>query len=154
VRGPLIAGWVSLGSGSSERAGDRGLEVVPTAIDETACLDPTTGVRLSVELEIASPPAPVRIVLAGELDGEEVTRLHDAVAGVPLPGDIRDLRIDAGELTFLDSAGIRALLGLRERAADAGARVVIDRLTHNVYRVIEIAGLLDIFQISDPAASG
>ena len=120
---------------------------------ETARLEPSAGVRLQVELEIPPAPAPVRITLAGELDGEEVPRLDAAVAGVPLAGDPRDLRVDAGELTFLDSAGIRALLVLRERATDSGARVVIDRVTANVYRVLEISGLLDVFGVGDRAGA-
>jgi anti-anti-sigma factor len=120
---------------------------------ETARLDPSTGPRLSVELEIPSPPAPVRITLAGELDGEEVPRLCAAVAGVPLDGDARDLRVEAGDLTFLDSAGIRALLQFRERALAAGARVVIARVTRGVYQVLEISGLVDLFGVVDPAGS-
>jgi hypothetical protein len=30
-------------------------------------------------------------------------------------------------------------------------RVVIGRVTHNVYRVMQIAGLVEVFEISDPA---
>jgi anti-anti-sigma factor len=123
---------------------------VPVAMGETAA-DPSTDPRLSVELQVAPAPAPVRIILTGELDSEEVTRLHQAVAHLPLDGDRRDLRVEAPELTFIDSAGIRALLSFRERAAESGVRVRIDRVTHNVYRVMEIAGLLDVFSISDPA---
>jgi anti-anti-sigma factor len=123
------------------------------AFGETA-VDPATGPRLSVALEVAPAPGPIRIILAGELDSEEVTRLHRAVAHLPLPGDVRDLHIDAPELTFLDSAGIRALLTFAERAGDAGARVVIGRVTNNVYRVLEIAGLLDVFGIAGPAETG
>jgi stage II sporulation protein AA (anti-sigma F factor antagonist) len=119
------------------------------AIGETV-LDPSTGPRLSVQLEVPPAPAPVRIILSGELDSEEVVRLQQAVAGLPLPGDRRDLCVEAAELTFVDSAGIRALLTFRERAEDQSARVVIGPVTNNVYRVMEIAGLLDVFMISHP----
>jgi anti-anti-sigma factor len=127
--------------------------VFPLALDDTARLDPTAEPRLSVDLEIPRPPDPIRIVLAGELDGEEVPRLREAVAGVPIAGDSRDLRVEAAELTFLDSSGIRALLVFRERAAESGVRVVIGSMTRNVYRVMEIAGLVDIFGINAPPAS-
>jgi anti-anti-sigma factor len=121
------------------------------AIEDTA-LDPSTGPRLSVEVEVPPAPAPVRIILSGELDGEEVDRLHRAVAGVPAPGDDRDLRIEASGLTFVDSAGMRALLIFRDRAADSGVRVVVGPVAPNVFRVLEIAGLLDVFGITDPPA--
>lgn len=119
-------------------------------VGETA-LDPSTGPRLSVELEIPPPPAAVRIMLSGELDSEEVAGLQRAVAALPLDGDDRDLRVEAPALTFVDSAGIRALLVFRERAERSGVRVVIGRVTHNVYRVMQIAGLVEVFEISDPA---
>jgi anti-anti-sigma factor len=115
-------------------------------------VDPSTGPRLSVELEIPPAPGPVRVVLSGELDSEEVTRFHEAVAVLPSPGDGRDLRIDAGKLTFVDSAGIRALLTFRERAEDRGARVVIDQVSVNVYRVMQISDLVGLFEITDPSA--
>jgi anti-anti-sigma factor len=115
-------------------------------------VDPSTGPRLSVELEIPPAPGPVRVVLSGELDSEEVTRFHEAVAVLPSPGDVRDLRIDAGKLTFVDSAGIRALLTFRERAEDRGARVVIDQVSVNVYRVMQISDLVGLFEITDPSA--
>jgi anti-anti-sigma factor len=134
--------------------GGRRLEVIRLGLDETVRLDPTAEPRLSVELEIPRPPGPIRIVLAGELDGEEVPRLYEAVAGVPIAGDARDLRVEAAELTFLDSSGIRALLVFRERAAESGARVVLGPVTRNVYRVLEIAGLVDLFRINAPPASG
>jgi anti-anti-sigma factor len=116
--------------------------------------DPTADPRLSVELDVPPPPAPVRIILAGELDGEEVERLHRAVAPLPLPGDDRDLTIEATELTFVDSAGLRALLTFRDRAFEAGARVLIDRVSRNVYQVLRIAGLTDVFEIGYPAETG
>jgi stage II sporulation protein AA (anti-sigma F factor antagonist) len=133
--------------------GGRRLEVIRLALDGTARLDPTAEPRLSVELEIPKPPGPIRIVLAGELDGEEVPRLREAVAGVPIAGDGRDLRVEAADLTFLDSSGIRALLVFRERAAASGVRVVLGPVTRNIYRVMEIAGLVDIFRINAPPSS-
>jgi anti-anti-sigma factor len=108
-----------------------------------------TDPRLVVELETPPPPGTVRIVLSGELDGEEVDRLHQAVAGLPRDGDDRELRVEAPELTFIDSAGIRALLTFRERAERSGVRVVIGQVSHNVSRVLQIAGLAEIFEISE-----
>ena len=109
--------------------------------------------RLSVELDIPPAPAPIRITLAGEFDGEEVPRFGRAVSGLPLSGDRRELCIEAAGLTFLDSAGIRALLLFQERASGAGARVVIGRVSAPVFRVLDISGLVEQFAVSDPARS-
>jgi anti-anti-sigma factor len=118
-----------------------------------AVLDPSTDPRLSIKLEVPPAPAPVRIVLAGELDGGEVTGFATAVARLPSDGDGRDLRVDAAGLTFIDSAGIRALLTFRERAETSGVRVVLDPVTSDVYRVMQIAGLVDLLATSNPAVT-
>ena len=51
------------------------------------------------------------------------------------------VRIDLGEVSFLDSSGIRCLLGAAERAAAVGSQLVVRNPTPMVLRVLEICGV-------------
>jgi anti-anti-sigma factor len=76
--------------------------------------------------------------IAGELDLETADEL---VARVQAQGDAGDVILDAEELTFVDSSGVRALL----RAADAlsgHGKLVLRHPSPAVRRVLELMGLM------------
>jgi anti-anti-sigma factor len=56
------------------------------------------------------------LVLAGELDLSNVTTLSERVGG-ELEGGATALALDLGELTFMDSTGLRLLIELDQRAS-------------------------------------
>ena len=61
------------------------------------------------------------------------------------------LVLDLRELTFMDSNGLRLLLRARKRAADDGRRLVLVRGQGIVQRVLEVAGIVERFEmVSDP----
>src|SRR5438067_4179092 len=71
---------------------------------------------------------------AGELDVAAVSELADAVAWSLAP-DLRRLRIDATNVTFCDSAGLRCLLEAAYQCQRQGARldlVASDQLSHTL----------------------
>lgn len=51
--------------------------------------------------------------------------------------------VDLGEVSFLDSSGIRVLLVVRQRLADKDATLTVDRMSDSVRRVLEISGVLE-----------
>jgi|SRR5438067_5258097 len=59
---------------------------------------------------------------AGELDVAAVSELADAVAWSLTP-DLRRLRIDASNVTFCDSTGLRCLLDAAYQCQQQGARL-------------------------------
>jgi anti-sigma B factor antagonist len=78
------------------------------------------------------------VVLSGELDGAyeaDVTRL---LAGLDRGAPIT---VDATDLTFLDSSGLRCLLRAAQDSAACGSRLVVTNATGLVRRVIEIAAV-------------
>ena len=89
----------------------------------------------------------VRVCLAGELDDEETERLQAAITDVLSQYAPAPVRIDAGRLTFLDSSGIRGLLACRRIAEQAGSPLSIPRASPNVFQVLQIAGLLTVFDV-------
>ncbi len=92
-----------------------------------------------------------RLVVAGELDGETVGRLHRAVIELlrhDLPGRID---VDLSDVTFLDTGGIRTLLECLVDARQVGCELRLTDPRPLVYRVLRIVGLLEAFGLAHHA---
>lgn len=94
----------------------------------------------------------VHVTLRGELDISTAPRLEDdlrrAEASAP-PLMVLDL----SRLDFMDSSGLRLLIGANTRARDAGRRLVLIRGNEIVQRVLRVTGLDERLEIvSDPGA--
>jgi len=97
-------------------------------------------------------PRRVRTVqLSGELDAAtapaEVCRV---VEERPDAGDV--VRLDLGQVTFIDSSGIAMLLKIRAYLEGGGCALVLADLSPCVQRVFEILGLNDAFSIESDAS--
>lgn len=93
------------------------------------------------------PDADDRDVLAIEGDIDLATAQHLVEAATPLlsqEGD-RPLLLDLAGVTFLDSTGIGALLELRNQALVRERDTEIVAMSGLVERVLELAGLSDLF---------
>ena len=86
--------------------------------------------------------------IAGEIDAHTCPDL--AAALEPLPGS-GDVRIDMAGVQFIDSSGLRVLIGAHQRAATAKRKLLIGRPSKSVLRIIEISGLSDHLHIVNPA---
>lgn len=86
------------------------------------------------------------VVIGGELDLHGSERLTDEVKRVLADGAgaVERLEIDAGDLTFADSAGLRAVLLARAEAQSTGVTFAVSQVSAPVERVIEMAGLTDV----------
>ena len=83
------------------------------------------------------------IALAGEMDlsnaGEVERELRQAEAT-----DARTIVVDLSELTFMDSTGIRLLIGADARSRADSGRLRLTRPPARVFRVLCIAGVDEI----------
>jgi anti-anti-sigma factor len=68
------------------------------------------------------------------------TRL-DALLGA---GDVRAVQLDLAQVGLVDSAGLGALLAVRERANQMGIDLAITRVSDRVRRILDLTGLADI----------
>jgi anti-anti-sigma factor len=86
------------------------------------------------------------VVLGGELDLHGSDRLTAEVQRVlnDDSGEVVRVEIDARELTFADSAGLRAVLLARAEAQTTGVKFRVTSVSPSVERVIEMAGLTDV----------
>jgi anti-anti-sigma factor len=84
----------------------------------------------------------VRMLVRGEIDLADERPLIDEVDGVLGTSDGLVLELDLSEVGFIDSSGLRALLLLRRAH---GERVLLGARSAPVQRVLEIAGLAEMF---------
>ena len=90
----------------------------------------------------------VLLELTGELDVSSAPALDEAVAKMrPIASP---LTIDVAGLTFVDSAGLRALTSLRRNAIeDSGAPVTLAHCPDPLRRLLALSGLADAFGVSN-----
>ena len=78
------------------------------------------------------------LVLRGEFDLTGVRQFEEAVAGVtPIGSLVLDLR----DLSFMDSSGLGALMGLYRRGVAEGWSLVVAAPQPQVTRLLQITGV-------------
>jgi anti-sigma B factor antagonist len=86
--------------------------------------------------------------LSGEFDLAAEPEFAGQVARIE--GDrFRKVVLDLSEVTFIDSTGLRLILGLWERSRERGAELVLVRGPDAVHRVFEVTGLENVVPIVD-----
>lgn len=84
------------------------------------------------------------IFLSGDLDLSTASALEGALDGITeQPGD---LIVDATDLTFLDSSGVRVLFSLARRLGDRG-RLVIANPRDQVLRVLDLVHAKSVLDV-------
>lgn len=107
---------------------------------------------MSVEMNISSEESDGWVIVApaGELDIATSDVLNRALS------ENRDTILDLSEVSFMDSTGIRAIVGVHNRLNESGNRFRLIVPSGPVARIIEITGLtgaLDLVDSRDAAFS-
>jgi len=89
--------------------------------------------------------------MRGELDAFTAPELANLCGSVFANG-ARDVVIDLTETSFLDSSGLRVLVGARQLFAGDGGTVRLAHPNESVVRLLAITGLSDYFSIEGPAS--
>ncbi|MEO3922391.1 STAS domain-containing protein [Micromonosporaceae bacterium B7E4] len=90
-------------------------------------------------------PATARLGVAGEIDLATAPALRDELLTLLRKQTPAVLIVDLAGVAFLDCAGIRALVGVRNAAGEAGCQMRVTAPQPFVRRVLEVTGLLGIF---------
>ena len=85
------------------------------------------------------------IAVAGRLNTETAARFSHRVGDLLHAGQAQ-LLIEASRLSYISSAGVRALLVANKVATDKGGRLAVCGMSASVRRVLEIAGLDETFE--------
>ena len=92
----------------------------------------------------------VVVAFAGDLDLDAEEQVVQEVARVLGDGAPAAAVLDLGDVDFIDSSGVRALLRLRRTHGD---RVRLGTTSHGVRRVLDIAGITELFDDA-PSTNG
>jgi anti-anti-sigma factor len=85
------------------------------------------------------------VALSGELDMAAAFRLESELERLLATPGIDGVVLDLEEVRFLDSAGLGALLSIREQATRLGHDVRIDRMSEPVRRVLDATATRSVF---------
>jgi anti-anti-sigma factor len=108
---------------------------------------PVNGTGPTVHAELISDEG--RITLCGNIDHGVTPELDDALERLLSRGAHR-LVVDFARLSFFDSACISALIRAHSAVAERGGTVKLVNVDRFAHRVLQIAGLLPLFDI-EPA---
>lgn len=92
-------------------------------------------------IKITATPVRLTIALSGEIDHHNAAALRleaDEAIQTTLASNIR---LDFGEVTFMDSSGIGFVLGRYRIAESFGANVEVVNLSTRLYSMMKLAGL-------------
>ena len=84
------------------------------------------------------------IVVHGDIDVAGGPILEAAIRSREIHGPVV---IDLDDVYFIDSSGLRSLLGASRRARDVGATVVLRNVGAEVLRLLQITGTTEHFSI-------
>ena len=92
-------------------------------------------------VKISSTPVRVTISVSGEIDHHNAAALRyeadEAIQTYLAP----NVRLDFGEVTFMDSSGIGFVLGRYRIAESYGGNVEVVNLSQRLYAIMKLAGL-------------
>jgi anti-sigma B factor antagonist len=96
----------------------------------------------------------VRLALTGEFDIASAQRVEEEMTRLE-GGEAQLILLDLRGLEFMDSTGLRTVVGADARAREQGRRLLIVPGPEPVHRIFEVTGLTDRLEfVDDPAAAG
>jgi anti-anti-sigma factor len=104
-----------------------------------------------LEVETVEEDGLVRLALRGELDLSTVSKVEDELRRAEAD-EPKLLLLDLGELTFLDSTGLRLIVTADQRAREQGRRLAIVKGPETVQRVFAITRLDERLEMLEPGA--
>ena len=113
--------------------------------DDAAPMTPEGVGNFGIDSLIVDGQAVLR--LSGDLDMDSAERFGEAARRVHAEG-IRCLVLDLSSLDFVDSSGLSQFVLALKRQREIGGEVVLQAPTDPVKRVLEIAGMNEIFAIT------
>ncbi len=79
--------------------------------------------------------------------GDETTALRDTVKG--LLNETKQIVLNLGGVTYIDSGGLGTLVGLYTSARNTGGSIKLANLTQRVGDLLQVTKLLTVFDVYD-----
>lgn len=90
----------------------------------------------------------VTAFLEGEIDHHTATELRMEIDNAIQVYRPKVLKLDYGDVTFMDSSGVGLVMGRVRTMSPFGGRIIVSNLSPQIYRVMQLAGLEKIAKIS------
>lgn len=103
-------------------------------------------------VSVDTAPASALVRVNGEIDVFTAGQLRSAIARAMDDG-CHDITVDLGGVSFMDCAGVNALLWCRKHLRTADGRLSLGRVSPRAERILTLAGLMDQLTSSEPAAA-
>lgn len=81
----------------------------------------------------------------GDVDHDSAHTLTDVLAELDQP--LRGLSVDLSQVSFMDSAGLHALISLEHHCRDRGVRLVLTGVGAQPARLLDLVGLAGFFAV-------
>ncbi len=94
-----------------------------------------------MSINITSTPMRLTIALSGEIDHHNAAALRLEADEAIQSSLASNIRLDFGDVTFMDSSGIGFVLGRYRIAESYGANVEVINLSGRLYTMMKLAGL-------------
>ncbi|UJW29615.1 anti-sigma factor antagonist [Saccharothrix sp. AJ9571] len=104
---------------------------------------------MSLAVRWKHTPAKLVVTVEGEIDTRTVVRLKESVTAAREAGEDLDLVVDLTKVTFLNSAGLAALVEIASQCHRDGQQLRLVCTTRVVLNPIRLTGLDRVFTIVD-----
>ena len=97
--------------------------------------------------EPSEPPEPLRVSVSGYLDAHTVLSFEQRMEE-QLQSGYSKIILDIGDLSYISSAGIGAMMGLAQKLRGKGGDLVLVKPSEKVFKILELLGFTKIFRIA------
>ncbi|HVV37149.1 MAG TPA: STAS domain-containing protein [Acidimicrobiales bacterium] len=105
---------------------------------------PSEAIENPLSVTTATEGGQTVVGVSGEVDAASADTLRNAIFEV-IDGDDPRVTVDMGEVSFMDSSGLRVLIAGYKAAEQAGGALTVRNPSDVVQRLLEITGQLDRF---------
>jgi anti-sigma B factor antagonist len=132
--------------GSGARGGEALEESAELGLRDIAQHRAHAGEKMTIEIETTTRGAAVVLGVRGEIDISTVPQLLQALAEQERQAR-QALVLDLTAVSFLDSSGLGALVGVQKEVAAAGGRLTVVCSDPKVLRIFSITRLTEVIDI-------
>jgi anti-sigma B factor antagonist len=112
-------------------------------------LEPPATELVTIDVSVSGPA--MVVTAAGEIDSTSAPVLRQHLDAL-LDGDVRELTVDLGQVSFLDSAGLCVLATAHRRAVRQDVRMRVLASSRAVIRPLQITGLWELLHAEQVTA--
>lgn len=98
-------------------------------------------------VRISSSPVRLTVFLSGELDHHSAAAMRAETDQAIIESTARCIRLDFGEISFMDSSGVGFLMGRYRLAKSKGAEVEAVNLSRKYIQIMKMAGLEKLIKL-------